>query len=75
MSITSIVVFLTGVFGSIIGTWVLDFFFGVRLPQARGFALGYAAHGIGTARAVELGAIEDALSGMAIALMGRQQHL
>ena len=74
MSITSIVVFLTGVFGSIIGTWVLDFF-GVRLPQARGFALGSAAHGIGTARAVELGAIEGALSGMAIALMGRQQHL
>lgn len=69
VSITSVVVFLTGVFGSIIGTRVLDFF-GVRLPQARGFALGSAAHGIGTARAVELGAIEGALSGMAIALMG-----
>lgn len=69
VSITSVVVFLTGVFGSIAGTWVLDRA-GVRLPQARGFALGSAAHGIGTARAVELGAVEGALSGMAIALMG-----
>lgn len=67
--ITSVVVFLTGVFGSIAGTWILDRA-GVRLPQARGFALGSAAHGIGTARAVELGAVEGALSGMAIALMG-----
>lgn len=69
VSITSVVVFLTGVFGSIAGTWILDKT-GVTLPQARGFALGSAAHGIGTARAVELGAVEGALSGMAIALMG-----
>lgn len=69
VSVTSVVVFLTGVFGSIAGTWILDHT-GVRLPQARGFALGSAAHGIGTARAVELGAVEGALSGMAIALMG-----
>lgn len=69
VAITSVVVFLTGVFGSIAGTWILDRA-GVRLPQARGFALGSAAHGIGTARAVELGAVEGALSGMAIALMG-----
>lgn len=69
VSVTSVVVFLTGVFGSIAGTWILDKT-GVKLPQARGFALGSAAHGIGTARAVELGAVEGALSGMAIALMG-----
>lgn len=69
VSITSVVVFLTGIFGSIAGTWILDRA-GVRLPQARGFALGSAAHGIGTARAVELGAVEGALSGMAIAMMG-----
>ena len=69
VSVTSVVVFLTGVFGSIAGTWILDKT-GVTLPQARGFALGSAAHGIGTARAVELGAVEGALSGMAIALMG-----
>ena len=38
--------------------------------MAQGFALGSAAHGIGTARAIELGALEGALSGLAMALMG-----
>ena len=33
-------------------------------------ALGAAAHGIGTARAIEIGAVEGALSGLAMALMG-----
>ena len=74
VSITSVVVFLTGVFGSIIGSWVLDRA-GVRLPQARGLAMGSAAHGIGTARAVEMGAVEGALSGLAIALMGAASAL
>ncbi|MFR4672270.1 MAG: LrgB family protein [Alistipes putredinis] len=39
-------------------------------PMAQGFALGSAAHGIGTARAIEIGALEGALSGLAMALMG-----
>ena len=43
---------------------------GIRNPLARGLALGSAAHGIGTARAIELGAVEGALSGLAMALMG-----
>ncbi len=69
VSITSVVVFLVGVFGSITGSWILDRC-RITLPQARGLALGSASHGIGTARAVELGAVEGALSGLAIALMG-----
>lgn len=69
VAVTSVVVFLVGIFGSIAGVWILDRC-GVRLPQARGLALGSAAHGIGTARAVEMGAVEGALSGLAIALMG-----
>ena len=32
--------------------------------------MGAAAHGIGTARAIEMGAVEGALSGLAMALMG-----
>ena len=42
----------------------------VAEPMAQGFALGSAAHGIGTARAIEIGALEGALSGLAMALMG-----
>lgn len=69
VSITSVVVFCTGIFGSIFGEWILRRC-GVTDPEARGFALGSAAHGIGTARAIELGAAEGALSGLAMALMG-----
>lgn len=69
VSVTSVVVFCVGIFGSIFGEWILRRC-GVRDPEARGFALGAAAHGIGTARAIELGAVEGALSGLAMALMG-----
>ena len=69
VSVTSVVVFCVGIFGSIFGEWILRRC-GVRDPEARGFALGAAAHGIGTARAIEMGAAEGALSGLAMALMG-----
>lgn len=69
VSVTSVVVFCVGIFGSIFGEWILRRC-GVRDPEARGFALGAAAHGIGTARAIEIGAVEGALSGLAMALMG-----
>ena len=68
-TVTSVVVFCVGIFGSIFGEWILRRC-GVADPQARGFALGSAAHGIGTARAIEIGAVEGALSGLAMALMG-----
>ncbi len=37
---------------------------------AVGASLGAASHGFGTSRAVEIGAIEGAMSGLAMALMG-----
>ena len=69
VSVTSVVVFCVGIFGSVFGEWILKRC-GVRDPEARGFALGAAAHGIGTARDIEIGAVEGALSGLAMALMG-----
>ena len=69
VSVTSVVVFLVGIFGSIVGPRLLRRC-GIRNPLARGLALGSAAHGIGTARAIELGAVEGELSGLAMALMG-----
>ena len=68
ITITS-VVFCVGIFGSLVGPWLLRRC-GVTDPMAQGFALGSAAHGIGTARAIEIGALEGALSGLAMALMG-----
>lgn len=69
VAVTSVVVFCTGVLGSICGTKILDLI-RVKDPMARGFALGAASHGIGTARAIELGAVEGAMSGLAMALTG-----
>ena len=69
VSITSVVVFCTGILGSIFGPWTLRRC-GIKDPLAVGFALGSAAHGIGTARAIEMGAKQGALSGLAMALMG-----
>lgn len=69
VTLTAVVVFCVGIFGSIFGEWILRRC-GVKDSLARGFALGSAAHGIGTARAIELGAAEGALSGLAMALMG-----
>lgn len=68
-TLTSVVVFCVGIFGSIFGPALLRRS-GVREREAFGFALGAAAHGIGTARAIETGAVEGALSGLAMALMG-----
>ena len=58
-----------GVFGGIVGPWVLRKV-GVESRIAKGLAMGAAAHAMGTARAMELGAVEGAISGLAIGLMG-----
>ena len=53
----------------IVGPFVLDKL-NIDSKIARGLSLGAAAHGLGTARAMELGALEGAISGLAIGLMG-----
>ena len=67
--LTSVVVIVVGVFGGIVGPWVLRKV-GVESRIAKGLAMGAAAHAMGTARAMELGAVEGAISGLAIGLMG-----
>ena len=68
-AITSVVVIAVGIFGSIIAPRMLDRL-GIADPVARGLAMGSAAHGIGTARAIEIGAVEGAASGLAMGLLG-----
>lgn len=68
-SLTAIIVILVGIFGGVIGPFVLNKL-GIESRLARGLALGSAAHAVGTARAMELGAVEGAISGLAIGLMG-----
>ncbi len=68
-SLTAIIVFCCGLLGAIAGPAVLDRC-GIHNPVARGLAMGSASHGLGTARAIELGPVEGAVSGLAIGLMG-----
>lgn len=68
-SIAAVVVIVVGIFGGIVGPCVLERL-GINSKIARGLALGSAAHGLGTARAMELGTIEGAISGLAIGVMG-----
>jgi Putative effector of murein hydrolase len=68
-SLTAVMVILTGITGSIIGVWLLDAL-RVKDERARGLALGTAAHAIGTARAIQLGEVSGAFSGLAIGLAG-----
>lgn len=69
VSLTAIIVLFCGIFGSIIGPPVLRLL-GIKSSLAKGLAMGASAHGVGTAKAMEMGMIEGALSGLAIGLMG-----
>ncbi len=68
-ALTAIIVVGCGIFGSVVGPWFLNLL-GIRSRVARGLAMGAASHGIGTARAMEMGPVEGAIGGMAIGLMG-----
>ena len=68
-SIAAVVVIVVGIFGGIVGPFILEKL-GIQSRIAKGLALGAAAHGLGTARAMEIGTIEGAISGLAIGVMG-----
>ena len=44
--------------------------FGITDPIAKGIGIGSAAHAVGTAKALEMGEVEGAMSGLAIAVAG-----
>ena len=68
-SLTAVMVVAVGIFGSIVGPAVMKVL-GIESRIAKGLALGASSHGVGTAAAIQLGAVEGALSGLAIGLMG-----
>ncbi len=66
-SLAASLVLLTGVLGAVIGPPLLRRL-RVTDPAATGFALGVASHGLGTARAFELGETAGAFSGLGMGL-------
>lgn len=67
--LTVVSIILTGILGNVIGEAVFRLF-SISDPIAKGLALGTSAHAIGTAKALELGEIEGAMSSLAIAVAG-----
>lgn len=66
-TLTAVLVILTGITGAIVVTPLMNL---LRIQdwRARGFAVGVAAHGIGTARAFQVNPVAGAYAGIAMAL-------
>ena len=69
VTITVAVIVITGVLGNILGE-VICSIFKIKDPIAKGLAYGTSAHAMGTAKAIEIGKVEGAMSGLAIAVTG-----
>lgn len=69
VTITVAVILVTGILGNVIAEPVCRLF-KIQEPVAKGVAIGSAAHAIGTAKAMELGPVEGAMSSLAIAVAG-----
>ncbi len=62
-------VVICGIFGGLVGPIVIRKL-GIQSKIAKGLAMGSASHALGTVRALEMGALEGAISGLAIGIMG-----
>lgn len=67
--ITTISIVLTGVTGAVVAPIVMKVF-NVKDPVARGVGIGTSTHAVGTSKAIEMGEVEGAMSGLSIALAG-----
>lgn len=67
--ITVVAVIGTGILGSMIAPLLMRIF-KVTEPMAAGLAIGASSHAVGTSKAVELGEVEGAMSGLAIGVCG-----
>ena len=69
VTITVAVIIITGVLGNNFGELICKIF-KIDEPISRGLAFGASSHAIGTAKALEIGEVEGAMSSLAIAVSG-----
>lgn len=69
VAITVSAIMITGLFGNIAGVGICRLF-GIKHPVARGIAIGTASHVMGTAKAMEIGEVEGAMSSLSVAVAG-----
>lgn len=68
-ALTAALVISTGIVGAISARFLFNFL-GIARPEIRGFALGLAAHGIGTARAMQVNPSAGAFAVLGMGLNG-----
>lgn len=68
-AITIAAIMLTGIFGGIAAVGICRLFH-ITNPVAKGLAIGTSSHAVGTSKAIELGEVEGAMSGLAIVISG-----
>lgn len=68
-TITVAAITFTGIIGNVCAQFILKLF-RIKNPIAKGLAIGTSSHALGTAKAIELGEIEGAMSGLSIAIAG-----
>ena len=69
VTITVASIIITGILGNMMAELICKIF-RITEPVAKGIAIGTAAHAVGTAKALEMGEIEGAMSSLAIAVAG-----
>ena len=68
-SITVAVIILSGIVGNMMAPFFCRIF-KITHPVSRGIAVGSSSHAIGTAKAIEMGEVEGAMSGLSVAVSG-----
>lgn len=68
-TLTVTCIILTGIVGNVGGEF-FSTIFKIKNPIAKGVAIGTASHAIGTAKALELGEVEGAMSSLSVAVAG-----
>ena len=68
-SLTAAAVCITGILGAVLAPFLVRIF-RVRYPVAAGVAIGTSSHALGTTRALEMGEVQGAMSGIAIGVSG-----
>lgn len=69
VTLTVAVIIVTGVLGNIFAPLICRVF-RIREPIAKGIAIGTSSHAVGTAKAMEMGEVEGAMSSLSIAISG-----
>lgn len=68
-SLTVAAIVITGIVGNICAELILKIF-RIKNPVAKGIAIGTSSHALGTAKAMEMGEVEGAMSSLSIAVAG-----